>query len=235
MDSVPHHPFYPLGTSLTGYIANDWSMSAIFGVFGGCLVTLFTLTRQLNQSLNPHLSRRDQALLIWFVLSGFIHLIIEGYFSVNHTRMPTLTDYLGQGWKEYSKCDSRYMTGDSFIVSMETVTAFAWGPLCLVEAWFILINSPWRHPLQMLVSVGQFYGDLLYFATVLVEHAEKSVEYSRPEALYFWGYFMGMNAFWIIIPAYCIATSMKEIAEVFKVAQSQKGKLAANVVEKKRA
>jgi cholestenol Delta-isomerase len=197
------------------------------------------------------LPRRDQALLLWFVLSGFIHLIIEGYFSINHTRMPSMTDYLGQGWKEYSKCDSRYMTAEAFVVSMETVTAFAWGPLCLVEAWFILRNSPWRHALQLLVSAGQFYGDFLYFATSLLEEVERGVSYSRPEALYFWGYFVGMNTFWIVIPlckpdtrrilwtqanadmADCVITSMCEIASAFRVVQVQKGALAANAVGKK--
>lgn len=167
--------------------------------------------------------------------------------------MPSMVDYLGQGWKEYSKCDSLYMTGDSFIVSMETVTSFAWGPLCLIEGWFILTNSLWRHALQLLVSAGQFYGDFLHFATVLVEHEERHVVYSSPEPLYFWGYFVGMNMFWIVIPACeflnthiviakadphiadCVAISMRETAGAFTVAQSQKGELAANVVEKKRA
>lgn len=46
-----------------------------------------------------------------------------------------MQDYLGQGWKEYSKSDSRYLTMDLFLVCMETVTAFAWGPLCLVTTW----------------------------------------------------------------------------------------------------
>jgi cholestenol delta-isomerase len=27
------------------------------------------------------------------------------------------------------------------------------------------------------------------------------VSHSRPEPLYFWGYFVGMNAPWIIVPA----------------------------------
>lgn len=55
--------------------------------------------------------------------AGAIHLLIEGYFSLNHRRMPQMQDYLGQGWKEYAHSDSRYMTAEPFVVCMESVTA----------------------------------------------------------------------------------------------------------------
>lgn len=111
-----------------------------------------------------------------------------------------MTDYLGQGWKEYSKCDSRYMTGDPFVVCMETITAWAWGPLCLILTWKILRNSPSRHAIQLLVSSGQLYGDVLYFATNIMDEAYRGIRYSRPEPLYYFGYFVLMNMVWIVIP-----------------------------------
>jgi len=55
--------------------------------------------------------------------AGAIHLLIEGYFSFNHARMPAMQDWLGQGWKEYAYSDSRYMTAEPFVVCMESVTA----------------------------------------------------------------------------------------------------------------
>jgi hypothetical protein len=48
---------------------------------------------------------------------------------------------------------------------MEAVTAFVEGPLCFVVVWGILARKPWRYALAALVSLGQFYGDVLYFAT----------------------------------------------------------------------
>lgn len=114
--------------------------------------------------------------------------------------MPGMSDYLGQGWKEYAKCDSRYMTGDAFIVCMESITAWAWGPLCLLITWMILHESPWRHALQLLVSSGQLYGNLLYFSTNIMDEAYRGLQYSRPEMLYYWGYFVGMNTVWIVVP-----------------------------------
>ena len=43
-------------------------------------------------------------------------------------------------------------------------------------------------------------GDALYYATAAFGHYVSHVSYSRPEAVYFWFYFVVMNAFWILIP-----------------------------------
>lgn len=42
--------------------------------------------------------------------------------------------------------------------------------------------------------MGQLYGDALYYATSFFDHAVNGISYSRPEALYFWCYFVGCNA-----------------------------------------
>ena len=73
-----------------------------------------------------------------------------------------------------------------------------WGPLCFLTAWLTARNSVWRVPVQSLVSVGHLVSCGLYFVSVLVVAEE---EYSRPEAVYFWGYFVGLNAVWIVVPA----------------------------------
>lgn len=65
----------------------------------------------------------------------------------------------------------------------------------------ILKDSPWRHPTQALVSTGQLYGVVLYYATSIMGFYYHGVSYSRPEAYYYWAYFIGMNAPWAIIPA----------------------------------
>lgn len=48
---------------------------------------------------------------------------------------------------------------------MEAVTAFVEGPLCFVILYGMLQQRPWRFTLQFAVSLAQFYGDVLYFAT----------------------------------------------------------------------
>lgn len=64
----------------------------------------------------------------------------------------------------------------------------------------ITTEHPLRYPLQAIVSLGQLYGDMLYYATAMFDHLISNLNYSRPEQYYFWGYFVLMNAFWIIIP-----------------------------------
>ena len=48
---------------------------------------------------------------------------------------------------------------------MEAFTAFVEGPLCFVILYGMLKQKPWRFTLQFAVSLAQFYGDVLYFAT----------------------------------------------------------------------
>jgi len=74
------------------------------------------------------------------------------------------------------------------------------GPLALITASFIATNHPLRHALQTIVSFGHLYSDILYYTTALYAHHFLDLPYSRPEAQYFWGYFIGLNGFWIVVP-----------------------------------
>ena len=75
-----------------------------------------------------------------------------------------------------------------------------WGPLSYLVAYYITVAHPLRHPVQAIVSLGQLYGDVLYYATSMFDLYYKGVSYCRPEAYYFWFYYVFMNAFWIVIP-----------------------------------
>jgi len=114
--------------------------------------------------------------------------------------MACKTDLLGQAWKEYSKSDSRYLTADPTVVIVESITAWAWGPLCLLTAYLILSHSPFRHPTQTLTSGGQFYGVVLYYLTNIMDYHYSGISYSRPEGFYYYAYFVGLNAPWAIVP-----------------------------------
>ncbi|NXC25534.1 EBP isomerase, partial [Campylorhamphus procurvoides] len=43
---------------------------------------------------------------------------------------------------------------------------------------------------------GQLYGDILYFATA----AQAGWAHSDPRPFYFWGYFVGLNGLWVVVP-----------------------------------
>lgn len=91
-----------------------------------------------------------------------------------------------------------------------------WGPLSFVTAYLIAVDHPLRYSLQLIVSLGQFYGDVLYYATSLFDHYILDVAYTRPEATYYWGYFVFMNFFWIIIPAYLMYQSIDATVRAFR-------------------
>ena len=66
--------------------------------------------------------------------------------------------------------------------------------------YLITARHPLRHPLQAIISLGQLYGDVLYYATSMFNLYHKNLTYCRPEAYYFWFYFVFMNSIWIVIP-----------------------------------
>ncbi|NXX77293.1 EBP isomerase, partial [Urocolius indicus] len=97
---------------------------------------------------------------------------------------------------------------DGFTVAMETVTAWAWGPLSLLTFVAFLRQHPARYVLQLLLSLGQLYGDVLYFAT----EALAGWSHSDPRPLYFWGYLVGLNGLWLLVPGLLLADSCYQLA-----------------------
>ena len=122
-----------------------------------------------------------------------------------------------------------------------------------MTAWWIVTDSPWRYPAQALVSTGQFYGLILYFATNALELNYEGIEYSRPEAYYWWAYYFLLNAPWLVVPpcksivleisapseigglpvvSDCIWISAKETANAFTKVKQSGTKAKANGVTK---
>jgi len=120
--------------------------------------------------------------------------------------------------KEYTKADSRYATRDPFVISMEALTAFLVGPLCLTAVYAILQSKPMRYPIIVILSVCQIYGDVLYYGTCYLE----DFIHSRPEPLYFWGYFVTLNALWIVIPMLTLLYSAGKIMHSLRITEKKK-------------
>ena len=146
----------------------------------------------------PSVSKRERSIVTWLSLTALIHLVVEGYvvldgrFYSSKSRL----NFLAEVWKEYAKADSRYATRDAFTICMESVTAFFVGPLCLFAAHQYCMRGPWRHLAALVASACQLYGDALYFATCFYENGV----HTRPEPLYFWFYFVGLNSLWVFLP-----------------------------------
>lgn len=213
----PMHPYYPVEVEIANYLANKWHFGMLLLIFGsGCGVVLGA-TYTAVKKIRPDIRNAELWTIIWFVMSGAIHTFFEGYYVWNWRELAGLQGLFAQLWKEYAYSDSRYLTMDSQVLCLESITVVCkaelgtrvvltmclqvvWGPGCFLVAWLILNKHPLRYPVQMLISMGQMYGAVCYYATSLVDAYILDKHYSRPEAYYFWCYFVGTNFFWIVIP-----------------------------------
>ncbi|KAF2197851.1 Emopamil-binding protein [Delitschia confertaspora ATCC 74209] len=226
-DELEHalHPFYPVGAIIKDYAANTLSSPVIL-VYFSTLVAAFLLPAAYaltRARRGQGLPRQEFAVAMWFALCGYIHLAVEGYFVFNHATLAADPGLFGQMWKEYALSDSRYLTSDTFTVCMETVTTVLWGPLSLLAAYFIAIDHPARHPLQALISFGQIYGDILYLSTSFFDEAYRETAYSRPEPFYFYGYFIFLNAIWLVIPGLLLLQSTVATINAFAFLKAKGG------------
>ncbi|KUJ12347.1 EBDP4, emopamil-binding protein [Mollisia scopiformis] len=248
--NIPSHPYYPLDIKLINYLANDKDPLFLISVFAtGCIIIL-TTTILLIRKTNPTLPTSDFFTVLWFVMcmfplpshfqvhltndqGGFIHLLIEGHYTLNFLTLHQSPTVLSQMWKVYSLSDSRYLTQNAFIFCMESITAFIFGPLSFLLAFLILKNHPLRNALQTLVSTGQLYGDVLYYATNGFDEYVHGLTYSRPERRVLWGLYVGLNAVWIVVPPILVYSSMRASGKAFAALAKMERVLARNGSAKK--
>uniref|UniRef100_A0A3P8S1Z9 EBP cholestenol delta-isomerase n=2 Tax=Amphiprion percula TaxID=161767 RepID=A0A3P8S1Z9_AMPPE len=150
------HPYWPRDLLIPTYVANDRSMSEIlaflFSVSGVFLLVTWLITGR--KGTTGRLGTWRRLAVCWFAVCGFIHGVIEGWFSLYYDIIPGDQSFLSQLWKEYSKGDSRYVIADNFTVCMETVTAWFWGPFSFWAVYAFLTNRPYRFVLQLIISLG---------------------------------------------------------------------------------
>lgn len=112
------HPYFPPNVLLSGgtFIENNTTVQNLILTFTACCTILLATTFGAIKVTRPVLKFSDQWKVLWFVLTGSIHVFFEGYFVYNNSRMPRMQDFFGQLWKEYALSDSRYMTSDPLVL-----------------------------------------------------------------------------------------------------------------------
>ncbi|RIA95905.1 Emopamil binding protein [Glomus cerebriforme] len=215
----PKHPYYPIDLKLPTFTEKTHSMEYSLGVFAGIAITV-SLISSLIIYQKQNVSKINKVAFVWFIITGSIHVFVEGYFTSFHETLQSDNSLIGQWWKEYSLSDSRYLSSDSFVVIMERITAIFWGTGSYLAAIGIYQNWPSRHVIQLVTSLGQLYGLVLYYWTTLFE----GFPHSRPEALYFWGYFIGVNSFWALIPGILFIQSWIHLTNAVRENQKRKSK-----------
>ncbi|KAJ2233112.1 hypothetical protein H4R99_004017 [Coemansia sp. RSA 1722] len=209
------HPYYPRDAHLPHYVPSQFSMNESLGTLGSAVLALAVVSVFLISKARTPLSGKDKFVVIWMMVCAGIHIVLEGYFSFNHSTLAGKQTVMADLWREYSHSDSRYLTSDPFTVIMEGITAVFDGSFAVVTAYGILADSPIRYPAQLITSLAQLYGDVLYMATNYME----GFRYTNPHPFYFYGYFVLLNLPWIIIPTYLIIDSVKNIYRGMLIAQ----------------
>lgn len=88
---VPH-PFWPKDLVIPNYVANDRSMSEIL-VF---LVSVSGVFLFVTWLITGRLSTWRRLAVCWFAVCGFIHSVIEGWFSLYYDIIPGDQSFLSQ-------------------------------------------------------------------------------------------------------------------------------------------
>lgn len=120
-------------------------------------------------------------------------------------------------------------SGDSFTVCMEGITAFIDGPLAFLATYAFLSNKPYRYVVQLILSLFQLYGDVLYYATAAKEGFRHGPLW---HPLHFWFYFVFLNAFWIVIPFICIVESYVNLSSAQSVVDKKEPSTNGNSKKK---
>ncbi|KAL6359445.1 hypothetical protein LRP88_06866 [Fusarium phalaenopsidis] len=108
------------------------------------------------------------------------------------------------------------------LCDVETITALAWGPLCLFTVAGIIHGSRSRHVAQVIVCTAHAYGVALYYLTNFNESRMHGVAYSRPETLYFWIYYVGFNFPWAVVPLVLLRDSWRQIGSAFAALEEKR-------------
>lgn len=69
------------------------------------------------------------------------------------SQRPVLATY-----RVYGKVDSRFVNDNVLVFCVQGLTALLDTPLCLLLIYAIINAKPWRHAVQIVLSVAQAYG-----------------------------------------------------------------------------
>ncbi|KAI8639269.1 Emopamil-binding protein [Parasitella parasitica] len=213
MDKLVNHPYAPSELTIPNYVPNEKSTSELLLIASSIMTMivglLYVIFRCSSISKNTTTSTLK---FIWFATCGLMHCGFEGYWLRNRTTIAGQNDILAQLWKEYAHGDSRYLTNDELLLTLEIMTIFIWGPLCLVSAYYILRNSPKQYIFQLIASLCHLFSCSLYFIMDLPE-----AKHCVSSPVYFYIYFLGLNSPWLLVPSSLVNQSYRYLSHAIRV------------------
>ncbi|KAJ1962275.1 hypothetical protein H4R35_007372, partial [Dimargaris xerosporica] len=207
MDPLTVHPYYPRSEPLPGYAPIQRHWTELVATFPLMVAAVGLTAALVAPRLRPHITRGDRLAFVWCASSIFIQLTLEIYFLFTYDTLAGSSSLLAELLKEYSKADSRYIFQDPSVIINEALTVWVGAPLLLANMYCLIVQSPHRHPIQIIVSVGHIYGSLLYLCTNFIDEWK----YTVPQLYYQYGYFYLLSTPWLVCPALLIYQSWKAL------------------------
>ncbi|XP_028800106.1 probable 3-beta-hydroxysteroid-Delta(8),Delta(7)-isomerase [Neltuma alba] len=235
------HPYVPTDLILPGFVPCFLSQSTILAVYGIASLAVVSSVWIFSGYL-PKIIKSDRFLMCWWAFTGLTHLTLEGYFVFSPKFYQDKTgcylaevckshiyniiniwnlEYLSRISVSLAKGDSRYAARDAGIVAVEGITAVLEGPASLLVVYAIACGKSYSYILQFAISLGQLYGAVVYFTTAILEGDNFSAN-----QFYYFTYYIGANASWLVIPLLIATRSWRKTSAAFQVqGQTKKAKV----------
>ncbi|ORX99052.1 hypothetical protein K493DRAFT_366133 [Basidiobolus meristosporus CBS 931.73] len=200
--AMSSHPYYPRSLVLPNYVAPSYPLSLTLGgilTVVGLLVTAASLAAH-----SKGLPVVEGMIFTWLILSGFVHCTLQAYFVLFHRSMASDNFIIAQMWKEYAKCDSRYVTSNTLLWCSEVIMLVFVGPMCFYTSYLVYVGSVVSHLYLAICSLCHLLVTGLYMLTSMVDGNPGCA----PQRYYFWVYFVSSNSPWIFLPAILLARSV---------------------------
>ena len=192
----------------------DWKQMLVLKdvvVILGGMILLVSLVRSflvhfIASTANERRIARSWSVM-WLVVSGMIHLWMEGSFVFfRHHEYLKMDIYMVADWRYGNPMEPGTR-------AMEAITVLLDGPLCLLAAYAAVKDLPWRHPCQFLVCTMQIYG-LIWFS--LHPIFDRSIQHLSTSPFLFLGVAFGLNGPWAIFPPMLWVQSWNEMTSKFR-------------------
>ena len=99
---ITDHPYYPLEVEIASYLANEWSVPVLLGIFAATCAAIFVGTRLVVNKVHPNLPSTEKAAIWWFILCRYSRAVPE-HLDEQFERS---TGQLSANWCFCSGCNS---------------------------------------------------------------------------------------------------------------------------------
>lgn len=88
---VTDHHYYPLEVEIANYLANEWSVPVLLGIFAAVCASIVIGTVVIIDKTHPNLPKGEKAAIWWFVICEYLR-------SPNFSILGVIADRGGRAW-----------------------------------------------------------------------------------------------------------------------------------------